>query len=134
MKNDTKVALAFVGVIVLLFGVRMVQQSGTSLSSSSQNTAEVFEESGVQVIAITAQGGYTPRRITARAGVPTVLRVTTKKTYDCSSSLVIPRLGFSQTLAPTGIQDISVSAEDATGVLQGMCGMGMYTFDVTFSS
>jgi plastocyanin domain-containing protein len=49
---------------------------------------------GKQVIEILARGGYSPRKTVAKAGVPTILRVKTQNTYDCSSALVIPALNY----------------------------------------
>ncbi|HET9641615.1 MAG TPA: cupredoxin domain-containing protein [Candidatus Paceibacterota bacterium] len=87
---------------------------------------------GTQVIDITAKGGYSPRVIIAKAGVPTILRVSTRGTFDCSSSIVIPKLGFQKFMPPTGTTDIPISAKDAQGTLQGLCAMGMYNFQIRF--
>ena len=87
---------------------------------------------GKQVIDISAKGGYSPRRVIAKAGVPTVLRVSTKGTFDCSASLVIPRLSYQKFLQPSETEDIIISPEQAQGTMQGLCSMGMYNFQVIF--
>ena len=87
---------------------------------------------GTQTIDITAKGGYSPRVMVAKAGVPTVLRVATNGTFDCSSSIVIPKLAYQKFLKPTGTEDIAISAEQAQGTLQGTCSMGMYSFQIKF--
>lgn len=87
---------------------------------------------GKQIIDITAKGGYSPRAVTAKAGMPTVLRVRTNNTFDCSSSVVIPKLSYQKFLQPSGSEDIEISAEQAQGTLQGLCAMGMYNFQITF--
>jgi len=87
---------------------------------------------GTQVIDITAKGGYSPRQVTAKAGVPTVLRVTTNGTFDCSASLVIPKLSYQKFLKSSGTEEISIPAEQAQGTLQGVCAMGMYNFKILF--
>ncbi|MFZ2500967.1 MAG: cupredoxin domain-containing protein [Minisyncoccia bacterium] len=87
---------------------------------------------GIQVIDVTAKGGYSPRVVIAKAGVPTILRVTTNGTFDCSSSIVIPKLSYQKFLQPSGTEDIAISAEQATGTLQGLCAMGMYSFQIKF--
>jgi plastocyanin domain-containing protein len=104
------------------------------LSTASDNapapTAVITD--GKQIIDITAKGGYTPRVVVAKAGMPTTLRVATSGTFDCSSSIVIPKLGYQKFLKPTGTEDIAISAEQAQGTLQGTCSMGMYNFQIKF--
>lgn len=87
---------------------------------------------GKQIIDITAKGGYSPRAVTAKAGMPTVLRIRTSNTFDCSSSVVIPKLSYQKFLEPSGSEDIELSAEQAQGTLQGLCAMGMYNFQIKF--
>ena len=87
---------------------------------------------GKQVIDISAKGGYSPRFVTAKAGMPTILRVSTKGTFDCSASLVIPKLSYQKFLQPSGIEDIIIVPEQAHGTLQGLCSMGMYNFQIKF--
>jgi plastocyanin domain-containing protein len=90
----------------------------------------VTMEDGVQVVTIKAKGGYQPRTVVAQAGIPTILRFTTKGTFDCSSSIRIPSLDIFSNLPQTGVTDIDVGTQ--TGTLKGSCGMGMYPFEVTF--
>jgi Cu+-exporting ATPase len=88
---------------------------------------------GTQVLDISAKGGYTPTSQNAKAGVPTVLRVSTVGNYDCSSSLRIPSLGVSQRLPPNGETLIALGTPDA-GTLRGTCSMGMYSFEINFQA
>ena len=88
---------------------------------------------GTQVIDIVAKGGYAPKLTTATADMPTVLRVKTDGTYDCSSAIRIPSLGYSKTMEATGITEITVPPQKAGSTLQGVCAMGMYSFQITFS-
>lgn len=87
---------------------------------------------GKQFIDISAKGGYSPRMVVAKAGLPTVLRVTTSGTFDCSASVVIPKLSYQKFLKPSGTEDIAISADEAQGTLQGLCAMGMYNFQIKF--
>lgn len=87
---------------------------------------------GKQIIELTAKGGYSPRAVVAKAGVPTVLRVTTRGTFDCSASVVIPKLSYQKFLSPSGTEDIAIPAEQARGTLRGLCAMGMYNFQIKF--
>lgn len=91
----------------------------------------VFMEDGKQVIEIKARGGYSPKTSIAKAGLPTILRVNTNGTFDCSSALRIPSLNISQSLPISGITDIELS-NSSVGILRGTCGMGMYSFEINF--
>jgi Cu+-exporting ATPase len=93
-------------------------------------TATIID--GKQIIDISAKGGYSPRVVTAKAGIPTILRVRTSGTFDCSASLVIPKLSYQKFLQASGTEDIAISAEQAQGTLQGLCSMGMYNFQIKF--
>jgi plastocyanin domain-containing protein len=84
-----------------------------------------------QVIEITAKGGFTPRKSTAKAGTPTTLRINTEGTFDCSSSVRIPSMNVFQNLPPSGVTDIDLGIQPL-GVLSGTCGMGMYPFEIDF--
>lgn len=88
---------------------------------------------GVQYITITAQSGYSPRMSKAIAGIPTKLIVKTNGTYDCSSSLVIRSLSYRNILPNTGETTIDAGTPKKGDAIQGVCGMGMYNFVVTFS-
>lgn len=91
-------------------------------------------EAGTQVIDIVAKGGYAPKLTTAKADMPTVLRVKTEGTYDCSSAIRIPSLGYSNTMKATGITEVMVPPQKAGSTLQGVCAMGMYSFSITFEA
>jgi len=70
--------------------------------------------------------------VVAKAGIPTMLRINTNGTFDCSASVVIPKLSYQKFLQPSGTEDIEITAEKAQGTLQGLCSMGMYNFQIKF--
>src|SRR3989344_3174159 len=113
-----------------LIGGAMILTLNKSSAQSEPLANNVSIVDGQQIIDITAKGGYTPRTSTAKAGIPTILRFHTSGTFDCSSYIRIPSMGVSKTLPSTGIVDIPVDAKQ--GSLIGMCGMGMYPFQVNF--
>jgi len=124
----TKPILISIVVSVLLIGGAfwLATQSGTAASG----TATIVD--GIQYVDISAKGGYSPRIVTAKAGMPTVLRVKTSGTFDCSASLVIPKLSYQKFLQPSGTEEISISSEQAQGTMQGLCSMAMYNFQIRF--
>ena len=108
----------------------------TGVSSNTTDTGPANNVSivdGKQIVEIRPRAGYQPRVSPAKAGLPTILRFQTNGTFDCSSSVRIPSLGISKLLPQTGTTDIDLGLAQA-GKLQGMCGMGMYFFEVNFNS
>ncbi len=96
-------------------------------------TGNVTIVDGVQIITLTAKGGFEPRKSVAHKGVPTIIRFSTNNTFDCSSDVVIPSLGIRKVLPQTGMTDVAIGNPETTR-LTGTCGMGMYPFEVIFAS
>lgn len=89
---------------------------------------------GSQIIEIEAKAGYWPRYTLAGADMPTVLRILTNGTFDCSLALTIPAIGYYDYLPSFGVTDIQVPPQTAGTVLRGLCTMaGMYNFEVWFN-
>lgn len=88
---------------------------------------------GIQYVTINAKGGYAPRVSEIKSGLPTKLIVKTDGTYDCSASLVIRSLGFQKILQPTGEEVIDLGVLKYGDKVQGVCGMGMYSFQIKVS-
>ena len=130
MSNATVVALCFSAVLVGGAFLFTAARSAPEGEGSAASTAAVVD--GVQVVDIAAKGGYAPRVVVARAGIPTTLRVQTSGTFDCSASLVIPALSYRKFLPPSGVEEIFIPTERAQGTLRGLCSMGMYNFRVEF--
>ena len=105
--------------------------SGGSVPVADAHNVSVTD--GKQVVAIGVKGGYSPKVSTAKAGILTVLRMTTNGTFDCSSGVTIPSLGIRQILPQTGSTDIEVPPQKAGTTLDGVCVMGMYHFAVNFN-
>jgi len=122
-------------VSILLAGaVYLAAQESSYQDEISEGSANnVTMENGKQIISITARGGYSPKISIAKADIPTVIRMKTKGAFDCSSAVVIPSIGYQGYLPPTGETNIDVPAQKAGTTLQGMCGMGMYRFQIQFS-
>jgi len=128
MKNLPIILSVLVAALVIGGAVVFSQKP----DSSGQVVQNVSMEGEKQVIEIDAKGGYSPKLTTAKAGVPTVLRLKTNGTYDCSSAVAIPSIGFRKNLDATGVTEVEVPANAAQGTLEGVCAMGMYSFSVKF--
>lgn len=128
---DKKIIISII-VSILLIGAALFLGSSDDVNIDAGDSKNVYMENGKQVIEITAKGGYYPRVSVAKKGLPTMIRLKTDNAYDCSSSVSIPKIGFRKLLAPTGVEDIPVTEQEADGVLNGLCSMGMYNFKINF--
>lgn len=115
--------------VVLIGGALYLKNAPTREPAASMDNVSIV--GGKQIIVIGAKGGYQPRRTIAKAGLPTILRVTTNGTFDCSSVIRIPSMDVTKTLPASGQTDIDLGSAKA-GKLQGSCGMGMYPFEIDF--
>jgi plastocyanin domain-containing protein len=128
--KSTLVAIIFAGVLI---GGAFLLSNKPNTGISAELGSNVSTIDGKQVITIDAKGGYAPAITYARAGVPTVLRVATTGTFDCSSALTIPAIGYKNNLPPSGTTDIEVPAQKSGTTMRGLCAMGMYNFQVQFN-
>jgi plastocyanin domain-containing protein len=120
--------------VVLAMGMAACSQAPTDRESTGTQRmmAQLPFENGRQVISITARGGYSPRDSFARADVPSIIRVVTKNTFDCSRALILPSLNVQKILPATGAVDFEVPLQKQGTQFYGICGMGMYSFRITF--
>jgi Cu+-exporting ATPase len=131
MKKNTATTVSVLVSLLLVGGALwFVTKDDTALLPS--DGANITTENGTQIVDIAARGGYAPRRSVAKAGMPTVIRVETKGTYDCSAALSVPEAGFRGVLPSSGTTDIPLSPQEPGAVVRGVCSMGMYSFEVVF--
>lgn len=134
--NKTAYIIMMVGLVI---GIGILFTSGSKLKNNQSSTdtqvlQNVEVKDGIQYITINARGGYSPRISEAKAGIPTKLVVKTNGTYDCSASLVIRSIGFQKILPQTGETTIDLGSPKNGVPLLGVCGMGMYSFQVNFQA
>lgn len=122
------VAVLLIGGAVLFFGGDQDQNVGALPITDNVSIVD-----GKQTITINAKGGYFPKVTVAKADMPTVLKVSTRSTFDCSAALTIPSLRYRQNLPPSGETVISVPPQKIGAVMRGSCSMGMYNFKVNFN-
>jgi len=122
------VASAIIGIAIVLSGNGGYKNGGND--DVPANNVSIVD--GRQIVSISARGGYTPSVSVAKADVPTTLKIETAGTFDCSSSLVIPSIGYRENLPFSGTTDIELPPQKAGSTLQGLCSMGMYGFQVKF--
>ena len=121
-------AVVIVAIGFLTAGAIWIVRAGSSAEAPANNVSVV---DGVQIVGITARGGYRPKNSIAQAGLPTLLRIKTENTFDCSRSFRIPAMNYQTILPQSGDTDIDLGTPKA-GKLDAMCAMGMYRFAVEF--
>lgn len=118
---------------VLIGGAMWLAAPKSDWDPNQGPTENVSVVEGIQYVDIKAKGGYLPRISYAQSGIPTVLRVQTNNTFDCSSALVIPSLKYRGNLAPSGVEEIELPPQEKGSSHKGLCSMGMYGFEVRFN-
>lgn len=116
---------------IVIAGIFIIAKVNSSPKVQVADGSNVSIVDGKQIVTINVKGGYQPINSVAQADIPTVIRFVTKGTFDCSSSIRISSLNVSKVLPQTGSTDIDGGIPQV-GVLQGMCGMGMYQFTISF--
>lgn len=130
------IVVGFVGMIALMSGGKGKNVlSGISDAGSDNGDSSVVSTNGEgkQVIDLTSKsGGYSPRIISAKSGIETILKVTSKNSYGCERSLRIPKLDLAENLPVNGQTEMNLGVQEAGSKLVGSCSMGMYTFVINF--
>jgi plastocyanin domain-containing protein len=117
--------------IVIGFAAFMLL-TNTWLASAQTVSQNVTLAEGKQEIVIEAGEGYNPSKTLAKADVPTILKIKTTGTLDCSLALAIPAIGFRKTLPIAGETLVEVPPQRSSSKLRGICSMAMYSFEITF--
>jgi plastocyanin domain-containing protein len=128
--KSTVISILIAGILIV--GAFIFSNQNND-SAGPQDANNINIVNGKQIITIDAKGGYYPRITNAKADMPTVIKMNTKSTFDCSSAINIPSLGYSNNLPPTGETIIDVPAQKTGATIQGICSMGMYSFSINFN-
>lgn len=115
-------------ILALIASIAIIFSGG----GSGQTAQSVEIKNGIQYITVLASGGYSPNKTIAQSGIPTKLIMKTTGSFDCSASLVISSIGFQKILPQTGETEIDLGIPQKGEPLQGVCGMGMYSFAIDF--
>jgi plastocyanin domain-containing protein len=128
--NLQNIVKLIVGAVVLIFIAVLLFGDNSKKESDAIGTAN--NSGDIQIIEITAKGGYSPKLVEAKAGVSSTLKIITDKTFDCSSALTIPKLGVDRFLPSTGITEFEIKPQASGTEITGSCSMGMYGFKIKF--
>ncbi len=131
--NIKTLVISVVVIAVFVGGFIVLTKGGSDSEKTTPSANNVSIIDKKQVITINAKGGYSPRMTTAKADMPTVIKVMTNGTFDCSAALTIPSLKYRANLSPSGETSVEVPPQKSGTTLQGLCAMGMYNFSVKFN-
>ena len=129
MKTPTIIAIIIGGAFVVV-ALILSRGGGTQTDSSPVNNVTI--ENGKQIVTISAKGGYSPKVSEAKADMPTILKIETTGTFDCSSALSLPSINYQKNLPPSGVTEIELPPQKAGSTFEGLCAMGMYGFKIAF--
>lgn len=132
MKKSTIIAIIIGGAFIVGAFLLSGRDTPTTVTDTAQPQNNVTVEGGKQIVSISAKGGYLPRISEAKADMPTTLKIETTGTFDCSSTLNLPAMNYQKNLPPTGITEIEIPPQAAGSTFEGLCGMGMYRFEIAF--
>lgn len=132
MQKNILISVVISFVLIMGTAYFVFGRSSVTADQSAQ-TQNIEIRDGVQYVTVSARGGYSPRISQIKAGIPTKLIVKTDGTYDCSASLVVRSVGFQKILQPTGEEVIDLGVPKSGEKIQGVCGMGMYNFQIEVS-
>ena len=108
--------------------------SGTETTAATETTAETTNPAAQQIVEVTAGGGgYWPRKIEAKAGVPTILVMKSEGAYGCERAFNIPDLSIGEILPENGQTKFDLGTQAKGTKLLGVCSMGMYYFQIFFN-
>ncbi len=128
-----KMKIVFAAAAIALGGFWFAcSKPATDAAAPAVASAPAAPTGKEQVFEITVKEGYTPREITAKAGIPVILKMKTQGTLDCSSTFAIPQLNIRESLQATGEKTITIPAQKAGDSIRGVCGMGMYSLVIKF--
>lgn len=129
----TTIFAVIIGLVLIGGAMALTQnKKSTVMPEGISDLSNVTVTDGKQIVAITAKGGFSPVVSKAKASMPTILKIETKATFDCTSIVNIPALNYQENLPPTGVTQIDIPPQPAGSTLEGLCGMGMYRFEIMF--
>ena len=92
--------------------------------------ASIDNITGNQIIYIKAKDGFSPKVNIVNSGRPSILKIDTNNTVDCSSTILIPKLGVNKILPASGQTDINVPQMALGDTIDGTCSGGIYSFKI----
>ena len=109
-------------------------ESETGTATETETIVEPANPAAQQIVEVTAgSGGYSPKKIEAKAGIPTILVMKSDGAYGCERAFNIPDLDISEILPENGQTEFDLGTQAKGTKLLGVCSMGMYYFQIFFN-
>lgn len=101
-------------------------------SKTAEDVSSEAPGDGTVVTINIKNGGYEPRVVHAKAGMPIQVRLVSKNTYSCALAFVIPSLGIEEYLQSTDERLFEIPAQEQGTEVPFYCSMGMFTGSIIF--
>ena len=111
-------------IIVILGGVGLIGLVLWYFFGERESVAAEVNAGGVQEIAITVKGGYSPDVISVKPGVPVRLNFYRDETSSCSEQVIISDFGIARDLPAFKTTQVEFTP-DRSGEFPFTCGMNM---------
>lgn len=116
--------MPLIDTFVLLAGVAAIAGINWYFFFASGSSTAATSSGAMQTVEIAVRGGYDPRTIRAKRGVPLRLVFNRQEDSSCSEEIVIPALRVRRFLAPFAKTTIDVTPTER-GTFDITCGMSM---------
>ena len=111
-------------IIVILGGVGLIGLVLWYFFGERESVAAEVNAGGIQEIAITVKGGYSPDVISVKPGVPVRLNFYRDETSSCSEQVIISDFGIARDLPAFRTTQVEFTP-DRSGEFPFTCGMNM---------
>ncbi len=120
--------------LIYLVPVTLALIAGFLIVSKNSESAYAYAKTqgNFQVVEVFAKNGYSPAITEAKAGVPTILKIKTNNTLDCSAALFIPSIKYQKYLPVTGETEVQLLPQEKGATVSASCSMGMFGFEIRF--
>ncbi len=136
----TNIIIVLVTILLvgsLVTGIKIYKANGSPTDISAQTSASTSSNvkmvNGKQQITIIASQGYNPKMTSAKAWIPSEIKIQGNNAYGCESAVRIPKLSYSKNLDPKWSDTVQVPAQKAGDTINGTCWMWMYNFQIKFN-
>lgn len=137
MKSISNLSLKLIFIFIFLIfvsGLSMISCKAKAPDASNKNNSgSVTISGGKQIIEVVAKGGYSPKNIEAKAGLPTILVMKSEGAYGCERAFYLPDFKISKLLPENGKTEFDLGTPAKGTEIVGLCSMGMYYFQILFN-
>ncbi len=133
MSKNSKLTTTF---LVIMFAVVIIAGTVLLLGNSKGNNVSGTSvvNGNEQILEIKAvSGGYSPNKLSAKAGIPGKIIFPAVQSFGCQNSVVIPDLDASKVLSRNSDTEFAFQAQPVGKTIKGSCAMGMYDFEINFN-